>query len=177
MQLIAIIADKVIYTICHPLLENSPTAEIIMRNQNVVCRFEIGNQFLPIPETCRPLESTWWIWEKRENIHLGSLSCSYTNNDKILKLSPPWNIHLYIQFFFFCRHRTDCLLVSCLVRWFLTLLNCVCFFDSTVPAQPSKTVVTRIWPCCCLVWCKCVKSPLHFFFFGGFQPFLVGKKA
>ena len=49
MQLIAIITDKVIYTIRHPLLENTPTAEIIMRNQNVVCRFEIGNQFLPIP--------------------------------------------------------------------------------------------------------------------------------
>ena len=42
----------------HPFSENTPTAEIIMRNQNVVCHFEMGNQFLPIPETCRPLENT-----------------------------------------------------------------------------------------------------------------------
>ena len=39
-------------------LENTPTAESIMRNQKVMCHFETGNQFLSISEICRPQENT-----------------------------------------------------------------------------------------------------------------------
>ena len=40
---------------------------------------------------------------------------------------------------FFCRHRTDCLLVSCLVYQVLTLLNCVWYFDMSLPSHQ------RLW--------------------------------
>ena len=75
-----------------------------------------------------------------------------------------WNIHLLILFYFLQTQKT--LSVS---RWVgLLVRNTVelyMFFCITVPAQPSKTVVSYICPSWCLVWCKCVKSPLHFLFF------------
>ena len=137
-------------------LENTPTVEIILRNQKVLCCFETDNQFLSIPEMCRLLQNTWWIWRPdRDLIHLGTfLSFSYTNDGKILEFYPSWNIHLHIQFFLH-RHMTAGHSLVLLVR--NTVKLCV-FFLHCCPWLAIQDCGVMYLAFLQPVWCKCVKS-------------------